>query len=313
MIRQILGAGLTALICCTVSPSQTTDPRPTFEAVSIKPAPPFDITYRTDYRDRGGPGTNDPGQVTYPMTNVFALLLRAYGVKPDQIIGPASLTAANYYVVAKIPPNTSKDQFNSMLRNMLADRFHLALHRETRSFPAYALVIAKGGPKIAPSPPEADAPPSEQELFPGKMQIGQDDFPVLRPGGSQTTAYYDGIARGTFRITMAEFAEFLGPYVRIPTGSVGYSALGATPRITDRTGLTDKYDFKFEFAMAPQSQRPQLNGESEEPQSTLESPFHAPNILTALEKQLGLKLEKGAKVDLDVLVVDHVDKVPTEN
>jgi len=312
MSRLILADAVAILMCWPSANGQGSDPRPTFEVVSIKPAPPFDI--RRDYRTRGGPGSGDPGQVTYPMTNAFALLVTAYGVKPDQIIGPSSLTEGNYTVAAKIPPNTSKEQFHLMLRNLLADRFHLVLHHETRFFPAYALVVAKSGLKAAPSPPGADAPQAQDgEKFGGEMQFGKDGFPVLPRGRSAITAYDEGIARGTFRITMAEFAALLPGYVSMSNNEAAYGPNGATPRISDRTGLKGKYDFKLEFAGSYRSTHAQLIDEDEDAPPGAQSPSDAPNIFTALEKQLGLRLEKGAKIELDVLVIDHVDKAPTAN
>jgi uncharacterized protein (TIGR03435 family) len=94
---------------------------------------------------RGGPGTDDPGRITYPRVFLMHLLTMAYGVPSDQFSGPEWLSTEQYSITARIPPNTTKGQFNLMLRNLLVERFHLALHHETRDFPAYELVVAAVG------------------------------------------------------------------------------------------------------------------------------------------------------------------------
>ena len=93
---------------------------------------------------RGGPGTDDLGQITYPRVPLLTLLTKAYGVGADQVSGPSWLTTEMYSVVAKIPPNTTKDDFNLMLQNLLAERFHLTLRHESKDFPGYELVGEHG-------------------------------------------------------------------------------------------------------------------------------------------------------------------------
>jgi uncharacterized protein (TIGR03435 family) len=122
---------------------------PTFDAASVKLTgpevqQPFTIT--------GGPGTNDPGRFRAPRIGMTALLSRAFDVSTDQIAGPAWLrdvaSMNNYTVIATMAPDTTKEQFQKMLQNMLVERFHLVFHRETRNFPGYELVVDKGGPSL---------------------------------------------------------------------------------------------------------------------------------------------------------------------
>src|ERR1039458_4255070 len=137
MIRTTIGAVLAALVFWGSADAQTADRYPAFEVASVKPAPP--VVEGTDYETHGGPGTDDPGQITYPHTWLGRVLMVAYGVALDQISGlPDWAETQAYSISAKIPPNTTKAEFNLMLQNLLAERFHLALHHETRVFQVYS-------------------------------------------------------------------------------------------------------------------------------------------------------------------------------
>src|SRR6185437_12275719 len=111
----------------------------------------------------GGPGTSDPGRfnilVGKPLKQILA---KAYDVPMDQIAGPAWLDdkPGNLYIItATMPPGTTKTQFRLMLQDLLAERFGLAVHHETRDFPGYALTVASGKPKISPWNADANAAP----------------------------------------------------------------------------------------------------------------------------------------------------------
>ena len=199
MIRTTMGMVLAALMCCASLDGQTADGRPAFEVASVKLAPP--VVDGTDYSMHGGPGTDDPGQITYPHTWLGRVLTVAYGVASDQISGlPDWAENQGYSIVAKIPPNTTKDQFSLMLQNLLAERFHLALHHETRGFQVYSLLVAKDGPKMKPSPPDAVAPPAS----PDQHRLDGKGFPVLPPGARVVTVTGYGPLYGSVRSTHRE-------------------------------------------------------------------------------------------------------------
>jgi uncharacterized protein (TIGR03435 family) len=85
----------------------------------------------------------------------------------------------NYTIVATMPPETTKEQFQKMLQNLLVERFHLVFHHETRNFPGYELVVDKGGPKfkeVTPTQPtNPDAAPDPRAILSGPR--GADGFP----------------------------------------------------------------------------------------------------------------------------------------
>jgi uncharacterized protein (TIGR03435 family) len=283
MIRTTIGPVLAALMCCAALDGQTADRRPAFEVASVKRAPPY--VDGADYQMHGGPGTSDPGQITYPRTWLPRLLTKAYGVSQDQISGPDWLETEAYSIVAKIPPSTTADRFNVMLQNLLADRFHLTLHHETREFQVYSLLVTKGGPKMKPPPPDADAPPAspDQHWLDGK------GFPVLPPGARVVTVTGSGqlygSVRSTHRETMAQFAEHLGAWINMSNGDGITRGSPPPPHVIDKTGLTGTFAFTLEFAGATFPANSPLGTPADEwPGSTL---------FVALEKQLGLRLRRG--------------------
>jgi uncharacterized protein (TIGR03435 family) len=292
-------------------------PKPEFEVASVKPAGPY--VPGSNLKVCGGPGTDDPGQFTYPRASLLDLLPMAYGVGVDQVSGPDWLTTEQYSIAARIPPNTTKDQFNLMLQNLLAERFHLALHHETRDFPVYELVVASGGPKMRPSPPDPDAATAAPAG--AGPRFDKDRFPVLPPGSPEVHAIANGMMRSTHRMTMAQFAAELGGMVSLSNGdsTMGVGKGATVPRVVDKTGLTGKFDFTLEFTGSfriPASVVAEMaaRGGEQQPEAIAASdPGGGLSIFTALEKQLGLKLEKGKKASLDLLVIDHAHRVPTEN
>ena len=319
MIRPIAAAVLVAFVCCGTLHGQNAATHPAFDAASVKlvdPAAP------ASFVTTGGPGTTDPGRIHYGHAPMIQLLMTAYGVDLDQVSGPAwvkDFMGPNFYqITATMPPGTTKEQFQSMLQNLLAERFHLTVHHETKDFPGYELVLAAGGSKMKPVPADSDEPSS---VTPGplpRMQVDQDGFPARRPGSPGSVMYSHGMVRSTNRLTMAQFAKNLGPMINESNGTAALDA--PKPRVVDKTGLTGKFDFTLEFAgSGPQlpANLPLLagrgGGDSPAPSAAGDPVGGGLTIFAALEKQLGLKLQKTKSVPLDLVVVDHVDKVPTEN
>jgi uncharacterized protein (TIGR03435 family) len=159
------------------------------------------------------------------------------------------------------------------LRTLLADRFKLAMHRETREIPVYALAVAKGGPKIKPED----------------------------PGGENMSSSRGHLTAKT--ASMATFADFLaGPYV----------SLGRP--VVDKTGLSGVYSYTLDWTpeSSNSSGRAPERTEGRKTASAEPARDQWPSIFTAVQEQLGLRLD-ARKEPLDLLVIDHAEKVPTEN
>jgi uncharacterized protein (TIGR03435 family) len=277
----------------------------------------------------GGPGTKDPGRIRYPFVSLRDLLVRAYDVKAYQITGPAWLDTERYEVNATMPPDTTMEQFRTMLQNLLAERFKLTMHRETKELPMYSLVVAKNGPKMKESgeaPPvkegDADAPPPP---LPSQPKIGPDGFPMLPapPGGRG----------GMFMMMMPGRARLSGEHQSIQDLASRLTSQLGRP-VTDATGLKGKYDITLTFStegmngpMGPMGPGPTMvavappgggpagaggagaGGAAGVIVPEGETP---PDIFAAVQQQLGLKLES-KKGPVEMIVVDHVEKTPTEN
>ena len=150
MLRPIAIPALFLSSYCVAQPPT----KPVFEAVSIRPGSGRPVEVKGMLivgMMQGGPGTPDPERLTGNSVSLRDLVLSAYGVSRQQLAGPGWIETTGYNINAKIPPGTTKDQFRLMLQAMLEDRFKLKLHHETRSIPAYNLVVAKGGLKLRDS------------------------------------------------------------------------------------------------------------------------------------------------------------------
>jgi uncharacterized protein (TIGR03435 family) len=290
-----------------------------FEVASVRPSGPVPpgTPQIPGGRIVGGPGTNDPENIRYERLPFQQLIMAAYGVQRDQIKGPGWATtedfseAARFDISAKVPPGTTKEQASAMLQNLLAERFLLSLHHETVQSSGYALILAKGGSKLK----ETRGPVNESERTVagagGRVNLGteKDGFPQLFPRMNMGGIFRDGVVRIRFRdYPLFDLTQQL---------SVALAA-----HLIDRTSLAGKYDFTLEFTppengflvaiaaittLSPGQTAPlNKNGPNPGQQDAV------PIISSAMEKQLGLKLE-ATKIPVDTLVIDHVEKTPTEN
>jgi len=309
-IRMLVLIGVLALL-----PAPGAHAQPSFDAASVKiDNGPF-VPGVSGY-SRGGPGTSDPGRITYTQQNLKIILQRAYDVMPDQINGPDWLddySTGKFTITATMPPNTTKEDFQLMLQNLLTERFRITLHHEIRNFPGYDLIVASGGPKLNRWTPE----PNPDTAAPAPAGRDERGFPRLRPGQPGGSIAFpfggSGIIRMTARESMADFAKGLGNRLNMATAASPGSTM---PRVTDKTGLEGLYEFKLEFegtAIRALTPPPVAAGEASALPVASDPGSGGPTLFTALEKQLGLKLVKAKNVAVDVLVIDHIEKIPLEN
>ncbi len=264
-----------------------------FEVASVKPAGP--IVMGQKFKS-GGPGTAEPGRVTFTHVPLSFLLSEAHDVWQDQVVGPAWISERphNFTIVATMPPSTTVEEYRAMLRNLLAERFGVRTHREQHMRPGYELVVADGGPKLEEWKPGAPGRPGFSHM--NRTSPKALSFAVPMAGGV-------GPVHVRVRDTMAGFSRSLGMLVNASNGT---GPTGPQARIVDKTGLTGIYEFDLEFTglvFSPQA--------SDAPADAASEP--GPTVFYAIEKQLGLRLRKVKEVPVDVVVVDHAEKVPTEN
>lgn len=276
---------------------------PSFEVATVKPAEmPGPGRGGVRFGPSGGPGTSDPGRIHYVLMTLRDLLRFAYNVKPYQISGPDWLDGQRFDVTATMPPDTSKERFRFMLQNLLAERFKMAIHHDTKELPMYSLVVAKGGPKMKEST-DAPAPPLDSTNPPPPGS------PPLATRSGLLTMFLTGHDRTiAHQQTMQDVANWLSVEVGRP--------------VTDNTGLTAKYDFTVTYSreglearrlpMAGMPVTVALPPPGAAPAPAPASDSDAANLFQALQSQLGLRLE-AKKGPVDVIVVDHAEKTPTEN
>ena len=239
-----------------------------------------------------------PDGIQADATTVSTLVWNAYGgftklPTEDSVAGLPDWTKTAYFAVeakmsegqtaefAKLGREEKQQRLEAMLQALLADRFKLKVHRELRQVPDYELVIAKGGPKLK----EGADPngPKDKDGKPMTLMTSRG------PGSFQAQGF-----------TMEGLAGFLGePFVG--TGRI----------VKDKTGLTGKYSFALTFAMQGSPTGPPGGAVPVAPTAPAAADDSLPSIFTALQEQLGLKLQPGTG-SLDVVVVDHVER-PTVN
>jgi bla regulator protein BlaR1 len=272
--------------------AQTVSPELRFEVASVKPAVPDPRAPGLRSSGVPGPSNKDPGRFSARL-DVMNLILMAYDIPLYRLSDPAG-GAPLVDVEAKMPVNTTREQFNVMLQNLLADRFGLKVHWTSKDIDMYTLTVAKGGPKLklaAPDPPQGSEDDSKKG-GPLPNRVGDDGFPIPPPGNG---AWMGGAPGGKMGMRMhnetsTELAH-----------SIGMRTLDGP--LTDATGLTGKYDYTV-FWSNPATTAALGFNPAIEPDG--------PSIFDAVQDQLGLKIEK-RKSPAQVLVVDHVEKKPTEN
>ncbi len=209
------------------------------------------------------------GRLTGVNQSLRSLITRAYGVRAFQITGgPSWLDSAKFDIEAKREGNPTREQMTGMLQSLLADRFQLRVHSETKELPIYALLVAKNGPKLEPSHSDGCTEPTAGVPLPAPGQ------PPIRICGAFNLQ--PGRITG-LRTTMSQFAAALARYPFSQT-------------VVDKTGIDGTYEITLQWT--PDEPAVDRSG---------------PSIFTAIQEQLGLRLES-QKGPVETLVIDHVEK-----
>ena len=293
MIRTSVSS-LMLLLGCNGAYCQST-PKLEFEVASIKPSPPAagrgEVTVIVGCY--GGPGNNDPSLFVCQNASLSTIVTVAYGIAYWLFSAPDWMSSTRFDLRATVPEGATKDGLQVMLQNLLADRFKLSVHHESREIQRYELKVAKGGPKFKEAAPsEAKAPDSAPaSAFPPKFDTN--GCPVVDPRGGGM--FMPTKARWYWPdTTMERLVSMLSAQVRGP--------------VADLTGLNVKYT--IDLCWNPDnSVRASAPGTDS---ASLPSEPSGPTLMQALQDQLGLRLES-KKGPVDFLVVDHAEKSPTEN
>lgn len=277
------------LAAATAATAQTKD-SPSFEVASIRPSPDEP------------PATGATGvQITKERVHFGFLSLRdylmiAYGVPPQRVTAPDWVATTRFDIAATFPGGATPEQFPELVKNLLRERFKLQAHLEKRESPVYVLEVATGGLKASRLPDEAPK-----------------DAPLTITGSGSRDGVMADLGNGAYlefkndrfeakRVTMRILSETLGRFVDRP--------------ILDQTNLEGRYDIRF--AVAQEDYMPMLVRSAVNAGVTL-----PPQAMAALDlpsmgsvenglKSLGLVIAP-RRAPLDVLVVDSIERTPTEN
>jgi len=226
---------------------------------------------------------NSLGPVTVVLRGdpLKVIMAEAFKVKGYQIDGPSWLDEDCFEIVAKMPDGATRDQIPAMLQSLLIERLKLGAHKEDRPRPIYSLVVDKGGPKFNPASANF-----RRGAAPGQIMFR----------ASREVQGFKG------QMTMAMLAQFLSGRFDRP--------------VRDFTGLTGTYDIDLAWATDPTIEHVALPGTfsaDAAPDAKTDLPA-APtaNVFTALRESLGLKLEP-RQAPVEILVIDRVERIPTEN
>jgi uncharacterized protein (TIGR03435 family) len=271
----MLLAGIAVVIAAAIVAARS--PQPSFDVASVKE--------NTSSSGAGGIAPPTPGRWRITNTPLRFIVLEAFGLRDHELIGAPEWTESTAFDITATysaePARTLQDM-RAMLLALLADRFGLRTHRETRELPIYSLVMAHKdgalGPQLVLSTIDC-----EQWIAEKRPRLGAGSPSPVAPGGKrpvcQLLATRRFITAGTQTIQ-----QLTGPL----------QAFTGRP-VIDRTGLTGAFDFDLEWTSGPVAPAPGANP----------PPDDGPSIFAALQEQLGLRLEPG-RAPFDVVVIDAI-------
>jgi uncharacterized protein (TIGR03435 family) len=272
--------------------SQPATTRPEFEVASIKLNKSGELS-----AELGPIGDGRFSTTNLPLRDLITL---AYRLQEFQLSGePGWLRSERYDIQAKAEAKAGSDDLTAMLQPLFEDRLQLKYHWETRELPVYALVVAKPG-RLHEAKGGCDPPPSGPPALPSPNTMphgpcGRLFFPPWRLVGQHVAISQDGTRPG--RSLVDALSRVTGRIVR------------------DKTGLTGKYDIDLNYTPEFARSQPPPGGAGPEAPTGLPPlpPIdpNGPSLVTALQEQLGLKLES-QKGPVQIMVIDHIEK-PSEN
>lgn len=294
MRTEIRHALLAIPLAAALASAQASQPgtEPVFEVASIK-------ANKTDAP--GGSLVMPPGRFAATNIPLKVLITNAYQLSFFQVVGgPDWVSTDRFDIAAKAPDGAPPEQTRAMLRTLLKDRFKLAVHMETRDTPIYALVNARADNRLGPNlkPSTTDCGPIRAQRAAAIAEVARargGRVPVPPPPGPNEPVVCQMRVSGrggstlTYRagnVTMSALANALRPY--------------AGREVVDRTGLTGEFDFDLQFSPPPTTG----SVDAGIPVAPLDE---AASVFTALQEQLGLKLES-TRGPVELMVIDSAER-----
>jgi uncharacterized protein (TIGR03435 family) len=238
----------------------------------------------------------DGAMVRYSSLPMRSYIRMAYRVSDYQVLGPDWLATENFDIAAKLPEGATRAQIPEMIQSLLAERFKLVLHSDKKEFAVYALVVAKNGPKL-----KEPAPDSSAEASPGANTAVDVNVTAGRGGGVIDMGHGSSIGYGRDRLEAK----------KVTLSALAFAVERLLDRpVVDMTGISGTYDFSLEYSWDELRSlvRTSSGGATELPAN----PDAPGNSIFTSVAAFGLKLEP-RKAPIEVLVVDRIERTPTEN
>jgi uncharacterized protein (TIGR03435 family) len=265
----------------------------------------------------------DGSRATFNYMSVKELIAYAYKVRAYEISGPDWMVTDRFDIAARLPEGTSTDDVPAMLQALLKERFGLTTHREAIDQPVFALVVGKAGPKLQEATTTSEPRDDNAPLKPGESKMDTATGPVILTKNADGSTTYEMGARGSFKLKFdgeTRSMHMVATSISMKGFAMMINTLGGGEgrEVVDMTGLNGNYQAAVDFALTDLVSSLHDQG--------IDIPTGPPGggggggatdpeggatVSAALEK-LGLKLEK-SRAQVDRLVVDHVEKSPTEN
>ena len=260
---------------CSVAFAQQPPAKPAFEVATVKPVDPTSSILVGM--------SADPSIVRYRNLTLRDAIRGAYKIRDFQIVGPDWMSTVRFEVDAKLPPGASTDQIPEMFQSLLEERFKLTFRRETKEMQVFALLVGKDGPKLKAVEKKTDNQPEQP------MAMGTDGKPrsMVMFGGS------------------ASAVTITAPSASLLT-LVGVTSRFTSRPVVDETGILGEYDFSLTFAPEDITSLPGVP-----PGNPAVASEPAPTLSEAVKKY-GLRIES-RKASIDMFVLTHIEKTPTEN
>jgi uncharacterized protein (TIGR03435 family) len=296
-----------------------------FDVASVRPSPPPDMQKMMMDLQAGKKPESvhiDGSRAVFTFMSVKQLIAYAYKMRVYEVTGPDWMLTDRFDILARMPDGATKDDAPAMLQTLLKERFNLTAHRQVVDQPVLGLVAAKSGMKLQPASANAEVLDETAPLKPGESMVDSPDGRVLLRRNKDGSTTYVG-PWGSFSLKFD--VPSLSMHMQSESIDMrGFASMmtqlggGEGRQVVDMTGLKGKYQAAADFSLmdltsslhdqgidiptGPPGGGGQGGGASDP---------GGPTVSAALEK-LGLKLEK-SRANVDRLVVDHVEKSPTEN
>ncbi len=295
-----------------------------FDVATIKPAEP--ITPQMVQAGKMHVGMSiDAARVDIGYTSIYDLLALAYDVKPYQVEGPDWIRVQRFDILAKMPAGATKDDVPKMLQVLLKDRFKVEIHRDKKDHPMYALIVGKGGVKMKEAEPDVPVKEGEEPkpLAKGEIAMGSGENAVrFKQSADGRSGVAQSAKTGPVKYSMSPEGMMHYEYAKLDMTSLAAALTQFLDKpVIDMTELKGKYQVALDFSMQDVINVGRKygaaipagagGGEAGKGPADAASDPGSSAIFTAVQ-QLGLKLDS-RKLPVEIIVVDHAEKMPTEN